>query len=83
MIHNFLSIELNAVFNVFRYGGPGTQLVTDRWKMDWSTYLAGARDYIVVQVDGRGSSGQGYNLQHQIYKKLGAVEIADQLEVVE
>lgn len=51
--------------------------------MDWSSYLASARSYIVVQVDGRGSSGQGYNLQHQIYKKLGAVEVADQLEVVE
>ncbi len=77
----------SKLFNFYnlitRYGGPGTQLVTDRWKMDWSTYLASARDYIVVQVDGRGSSGQGYNLQHQIYKKLGAVEVADQLEVVE
>lgn len=68
---------------ICRYGGPGTQLVTDRWKMDWSSYLASARDYIVVQVDGRGSSGQGYKLQNQIYKKLGAVEVADQLEVIE
>lgn len=57
--------------------------MTDRWKIDWSSYLASARDYIVVQVDGRGSSGQGYHLQHQIYKKLGAVEVEDQLEVVE
>lgn len=51
--------------------------------MDWSSYLASTRDYIVVQVDGRGSSGQGYKLQNQIYKKLGSVEVADQLEVIE
>ena len=70
-------------FQINRYGGPGTQLVTDKWKIDWSTYLASTRNYIVVQVDGRGSAGQGYKLQHQIYKRLGAVEVTDQLEVVE
>jgi Prolyl oligopeptidase family. len=57
--------------------------VTDRWKIDWNTYLAGNRDYIVAQIDGRGSSGQGYKLLHQVYKKLGVVEVSDQLEVTE
>ncbi|XP_026680630.1 prolyl endopeptidase FAP [Diaphorina citri] len=65
------------------YGGPGSQLVTDRWKIDWNTYLAGNRDYIVAQIDGRGSSGQGYKLLHQVYKKLGVVEVSDQLEVTD
>lgn len=57
--------------------------MTDRWKIDWNTYLAGNRDYIVAQIDGRGSSGQGYKLLHQVYKKLGVVEVSDQLEVTE
>ncbi|EDW76193.2 uncharacterized protein Dwil_GK14793 [Drosophila willistoni] len=65
------------------YSGPGTQLVTDRWHVDWNTYLAGSKDYIVIEIDGRGSSGQGYQLLHEVYKRLGSVEVSDQLEVSE
>jgi inactive dipeptidyl peptidase 10 len=65
------------------YSGPGTQLVTDKWRIDWSTYLAGTKDYIVTQIDGRGSSGQGYQLMHEVYRRLGTVEVKDQLEVSE
>ncbi|KAK6630046.1 hypothetical protein RUM44_005444 [Polyplax serrata] len=65
------------------YGGPGTQLVTDRWKIDWSTFLASGKDYIIAQIDGRGSAGQGYQLMHEVYHRLGTVEVADQLEVTE
>lgn len=65
------------------YSGPGTQLVTDRWHVDWNTYLAGTKDYIVIEIDGRGSSGQGYQLLHEVYKRLGSVEVSDQLEVSE
>ncbi|XP_055634110.1 inactive dipeptidyl peptidase 10 isoform X2 [Toxorhynchites rutilus septentrionalis] len=65
------------------YSGPGTQLVTDKWRIDWNTYLAGTKDYIVTQIDGRGSSGQGYQLLHEVYRRLGTVEVSDQLEVAE
>ncbi|XP_063218410.1 dipeptidyl aminopeptidase-like protein 6 [Bacillus rossius redtenbacheri] len=65
------------------YGGPGTQLVTERWKLDWNTYLAGNRDFIVAQIDGRGSGGQGSQLLGEVYMRLGSVEVADQLEVTE
>ncbi|XP_014241901.1 inactive dipeptidyl peptidase 10 [Cimex lectularius] len=65
------------------YGGPGSQLVTDKWKIDWGTYLASTQDIIVGYIDGRGTSGKGYTLTHQVYMKLGAVEAADQLEVTE
>ncbi|KAH8404406.1 hypothetical protein KR222_011025 [Zaprionus bogoriensis] len=65
------------------YSGPGSQLVTDRWHVDWNTYLAGSKDYIVIEIDGRGSSGQGYQLLHEVYKRLGSVEVSDQLEVSE
>ncbi|XP_050740864.1 uncharacterized protein LOC108033860 isoform X2 [Drosophila biarmipes] len=65
------------------YSGPGSQLVTDRWHVDWNTYLSGSKDYIVVEIDGRGSSGQGYQLLHEVYKRLGSVEVSDQLEVSE
>jgi inactive dipeptidyl peptidase 10 len=65
------------------YSGPGTQLVSDRWRIDWNTYLSGTKDYIVCQIDGRGSSGQGYQLLHEVYRRLGTVEVSDQLEVSE
>uniref|UniRef100_A0AAG5DCG6 Venom dipeptidyl peptidase 4 n=1 Tax=Anopheles atroparvus TaxID=41427 RepID=A0AAG5DCG6_ANOAO len=65
------------------YSGPGTQLVTDKWRFDWNTYLAGTKDYIVTLIDGRGSSGQGYQLLHEVYRRLGTVEVSDQLEVAE
>lgn len=65
------------------YSGPGTQLVNDKWRIDWNTYLAGTKDYIVTQIDGRGSSGQGYQLLHEVYRRLGTVEVSDQLEVSE
>ncbi|XP_039952053.1 inactive dipeptidyl peptidase 10 [Bactrocera tryoni] len=65
------------------YSGPGTQLVTEKWHIDWNTYLSGTKDYIVIEIDGRGSAGQGYQLLHEIYKRLGSVEVSDQLEVSE
>lgn len=65
------------------YSAPGTQLVSDKWRIDWNTYLAGTKDYIVTQIDGRGSSGQGYQLLHEVYRRLGTVEVSDQLEVAE
>jgi inactive dipeptidyl peptidase 10 len=65
------------------YGGPGSQLVTERWKLDWNTYLASKRDFIVAQIDGRGSGGQGQKLLHEVYHRLGTVEVKDQLEVTE
>ncbi|XP_045483534.1 inactive dipeptidyl peptidase 10 isoform X2 [Harmonia axyridis] len=65
------------------YGGPGSQLVTERWRMDWNTFLTGNKDFIIAQIDGRGSGGQGQQLLHKVYYKLGSIEVADQLEVTE
>ncbi|CAL1688983.1 unnamed protein product [Lasius platythorax] len=65
------------------YGAPGSQLVTEMFKMDWNTYLASRKNVIVAQIDGRGSGGQGYKLLHEVYYRLGSVEVADQLEVTE
>ncbi|EFN79886.1 putative dipeptidyl aminopeptidase C2E11.08 isoform X2 [Harpegnathos saltator] len=65
------------------YGAPGSQLVTEMFKVDWNTYLASRKNVIVAQIDGRGSGGQGYKLLHEVYYRLGSVEVADQLEVIE
>lgn len=68
---------------IFRYGAPGSQLVTEMFKIDWNTYLASRKNMIVAQIDGRGSGGQGYKFLHEVYYRLGSVEVADQLEVTE
>lgn len=57
--------------------------MTQKWQVDFNTYLSGAKDYIVAQIDGRGSSGQGYSLLYEIHQRLGTVEVSDQLEVTE
>lgn len=67
----------------YRYGAPGTQLVTDSFRIDWNTYLASRKNVIVAQIDGRGSGGQGYQLLYEVYNRLGTVEVTDQLEVTE
>lgn len=84
MSESVLGIPYFEHFHSFhRYSGPGSQLVTEKWRVDWNTYLAGTKDYIVTQIDGRGSSGQGYQLLHEVYRRLGTVEVSDQLEVTE
>lgn len=30
------------------YSAPGTQLVTEKWRIDWNTYLAGTKDYVCM-----------------------------------
>lgn len=65
------------------YGAPGSQLVTEMFKIDWNTYLASRKNMIIAQIDGRGSGGQGYKFLHEVYYRLGSVEVADQLEVTE
>ncbi len=64
---------------VMVYGGPGVQTVLDAWapRLLWQ-HLAD-RGFVVFQVDNRGSAGRGPAFEAPIYKKLGEVEIADQL----
>ncbi|XP_002055619.3 inactive dipeptidyl peptidase 10 isoform X3 [Drosophila virilis] len=61
---------------------PGSQLVTERFHVDWNWYLCSQRSFIVAQIDGRGSGYQGELLRTQVHGKLGTVEIEDQLGVL-
>jgi dipeptidyl aminopeptidase/acylaminoacyl peptidase len=62
-------------------GAPGSQLVSEQWSVDWGTYLASNRNFIVAQIDGRGSGFQGDRLLHELHYRLGSVEIEDQIAV--
>ncbi|KAI8433026.1 hypothetical protein MSG28_013896 [Choristoneura fumiferana] len=61
---------------------PGGQLVTERWRPGWSWYLAAARNFIVAEIDARGSGGQGEELRTEIYHKLLSVDVEDQIAVL-
>jgi len=68
---------------VYVYGGPGSQTVTDSYRMDhrqlWHYFLA-THNYVIVSIDGRGTGGRGSEFKKQVYKQLGELETADQIE---
>ncbi|XP_050418288.1 dipeptidyl peptidase 4 isoform X4 [Patella vulgata] len=61
------------------YGGPGRQKVTEKFNIGWETYLTSSRDMVYAYADGRGSGGRGQKFLHQIYKRLGTVEVDDSI----
>lgn len=65
------------------YGGPGVQTIQDRWapRLLWQ-HLAD-RGFFVAQFDNRGSSGRGPAFEEPIARKLGTVELGDQLAALQ
>ncbi|WMN60973.1 DPP IV N-terminal domain-containing protein [Pseudoalteromonas xiamenensis] len=66
------------------YGGPHAQRVTNSWrgKNLFFQYLV-QQDYVIFQLDNRGSFNRGKRFEDAIYKHLGVVEVADQIKGVE
>ena len=62
-----------------RYGGPGSQRVTERFSLGWYTYMASSRRVIYVTLDGRGTASRGDRYLFQLYRRLGTLEVEDQL----
>jgi len=64
---------------VMVYGGPGAQLVLDRWspRLLWQ-HLAD-RGFVVFQLDNRGSGGRGPAFSQLVHRRLGKLELEDQL----
>lgn len=65
-----------------RNGQPGSQLVSEKWSLSWNAFLVSQKNYILVEVDGRGTGFKGENVRHAIYKNLGTLEVSDQIDVV-
>ncbi|KAI8329304.1 dipeptidyl peptidase IV N-terminal region-domain-containing protein [Chlamydoabsidia padenii] len=61
------------------YGGPGSQLVTYQFALDWHTFVASQLGFIVVTVDGRGTGYQGREYRSVVRGKLGELETVDQV----
>ena len=58
-------MEMNSQFcyDYFRYGGPGVQFVTQKWRQHSREgidfYLSGKKNYIVAKIDVRGTGFSG------------------------
>ncbi|XP_077436620.1 inactive dipeptidyl peptidase 10-like isoform X2 [Vanacampus margaritifer] len=62
---------------------PGGQDVSDHFSIDWDSVLVSSENVIVARLDGRGSSFQGQRVLHEVHQRLGTVDVADQIAVVE
>ncbi|XP_072268686.1 A-type potassium channel modulatory protein DPP6 isoform X1 [Pyxicephalus adspersus] len=59
-------------------GSPGSQSVSEKFEIDWTTVLVSSYSAIVVKFDGRGSGFQGTKLLHEVRKGLGSFQERDQ-----
>ncbi|XP_015112517.1 venom dipeptidyl peptidase 4 isoform X2 [Diachasma alloeum] len=66
---------------VYVYGGPDTYQVTEKFHIDWGTYLVTNKNIIYAAIDGRGSGLKGNGMLFAGYRNLGTVEIYDQINV--
>ncbi|WP_018983780.1 S9 family peptidase [Salinimonas chungwhensis] len=66
---------------VYLYGGPHAQVVTNKWGGNRGLLMQYWVDqgYVVFSVDNRGSNYRGKAFEDPIYKKMGTVEVDDQV----
>lgn len=69
---------------VYVYGGPHSQLVTDSWMAGAGLYMAflAQQGYVVFTVDNRGTDNRGFEFESVTHRRLGTIELADQMEGV-
>ncbi|CAH0559459.1 unnamed protein product [Brassicogethes aeneus] len=81
--HNFEpGKKYPTILNV--YGGPEVQLVSNTFKgmRQLRMHMLAARGYCVVAIDSRGSQHRGLQFESYIKRRMGTVELSDQVEVL-
>ncbi|TRY64286.1 hypothetical protein TCAL_02614 [Tigriopus californicus] len=63
------------------YGGPNSQQVNDKFKLDWGTYLTTSEEVIYAVIDGRGSGYRGDDILFSSYYNIGQNDAQDQIDV--
>ncbi|MBR4213999.1 MAG: DPP IV N-terminal domain-containing protein [Bacteroidales bacterium] len=66
------------------YGGPHSQMIDGSWLYGasyWMLYFA-QQGYIVFSMDNRGTEYRGVEYEHCIHRRLGELEMQDQMEGV-
>ena len=61
------------------YGGPGSHIISEGFRLDWHVALA-SEGFIVAVVDGRGAGGYGLDFMQVVYGQLGLLESEDQVD---
>jgi dipeptidyl-peptidase-4 len=66
------------------YGGPHAQLVTDSWGLtvDLRAQYLASLGYAVFKLDNRGSARRGLRFEATISRRMGAIEVQDQVDGV-
>jgi dipeptidyl-peptidase-4 len=66
------------------YGGPGPQMVNDSWlqTVDLRAQWLAAHGFVVLKVDNRGSARRGLAFEAPINRRMGQIEVKDQVEGV-
>jgi dipeptidyl-peptidase 4 len=66
------------------YGGPGPQMVNDSWAqtVDLRAQMLAQQGFIVLKVDNRGSARRGLAFEAPIARRMGQIEVRDQVEGV-
>ncbi|WP_137168051.1 S9 family peptidase [Salinimonas lutimaris] len=69
---------------VYLYGGPHAQVVTNSWGGNRGLLMQywASQGYVVFSIDNRGSNYRGKAFEDPIYKKMGTIEVDDQVEGV-
>ncbi len=62
------------------YGGPGVQRVLNSWHGSSFTQILTRSGYVVFALDNRGSAFRGTAFQSPIHRRLGDVEVTDQVQ---
>ncbi|GAC1465276.1 MAG: S9 family peptidase [Isosphaeraceae bacterium] len=69
---------------VMVYGGPHIQTVTDSWAItsDMMAQFLTEKGFAIWKMDNRGSSRRGHVFEETVHRKLGDVEVRDQVDGV-
>lgn len=67
---------------VYLYGGPGPQLITNKWDSRYFSQYMAQQGYVVFTLDNRGSNYRGKKFEDPIYRAMGGVEVEDQISGV-
>jgi dipeptidyl-peptidase-4 len=77
-----IDFDPNKKYPVFLYvyGGPHSQMVTNSWLSGghFLHYMA-QKGYVVFTLDNRGTAHRGFEFESTIHRRLGTVEVEDQM----
>lgn len=70
---------------VYLYGGPHAQVVNNSWGGNRGLLMQywTSKGYVVFSIDNRGSNYRGKAFEDPIYRKMGDIEVADQVAGVD